>query len=86
MLVECKSYTWTETGNSPSAKIRALNEAMLHFAVAPQHFKKVLFLLKHMRKNVSLATHFVKNQGHLIGPDIEVWEFDIELKIAARIF
>lgn len=26
ILVECKSYTWTETGNSPSAKIRGMNE------------------------------------------------------------
>ena len=28
VLVECKSYTWTASGNSPSAKIRGLNEAM----------------------------------------------------------
>lgn len=32
ILVECKSYTWTETGNSPSAKIRGMNEVMLLFS------------------------------------------------------
>jgi hypothetical protein len=68
MLVECKSYTWTAGGNSPSsAKIRGLNEAMLLFSVAPPHYGKILFLLKHLRKDVSLATHYVKSQGHLIG-------------------
>jgi hypothetical protein len=33
ILVECKSYTWTAGGNSPSAKIRGLNDVI--FAVRP---------------------------------------------------
>jgi hypothetical protein len=88
ILVECKSYTWTSSGNSPSAKIRGMNEAMLLFSVAPPHFRKILFVLKHThpRSGVSLATHYVKNQGHLIGPNVEIWEFDLGLKQAARIF
>src|SRR5258708_39592121 len=53
ILVECKSYTWTTGGNSPSAKIRGLNEVMLHFSVAPSRYRKILFLLKHMRGNQS---------------------------------
>lgn len=46
ILVECKSYTWTSGGNSPSAKIRGLNEAMLLFSVAPEQYRKILFVLK----------------------------------------
>ena len=42
VLVECKSYTWTSGGNSPSAKIRGMNEAMLLFSVAPSHYRKIL--------------------------------------------
>ncbi len=80
ILVECKSYTWTSGGNSPSAKIRSLNEAMLHFLVAPEHYRKVLFVLKHMKGELSLATHYVRTQGHLIGPGVEVWEFDLDTK------
>ena len=48
ILVECKSYTWTETGNSPSAKIRGMNEVMLLFSVSPPHYRKILFVLKHL--------------------------------------
>ena len=68
ILVECKSYTWTSGGNSPSAKIRGMNEVMLLFSVAPEHYRQILFMLRHLRQNISLATHYIKNQGHLIGP------------------
>jgi hypothetical protein len=76
VLVECKSYTWTSGGNSPSAKIRGLNEAMLLFAVAPFGYRKILVALRHMRKGESLLSHYIKTQGHLIGPGVEIWEFD----------
>lgn len=54
ILVKCKSYTWTSGGNSPSAKIRGLNEVMLLFSVAPNHYRKILFVLKHLRKDLTL--------------------------------
>lgn len=76
ILMECKSYTWTSGGNSPSAKLRSLNEAMLMFSVAPRHFRKLLVMLKHMRGETSLAFHYARTQGHLVGPDVEIWEFD----------
>ena len=85
ILVECKSYTWTRGGNSPSAKIRGLNEVMLLFSVAPNHYRKILFVLKHLRREVSLASHYIKTQGHLIGPDIEIWESDLQNKTAERV-
>jgi hypothetical protein len=86
ILVECKSYTWTRGGNSPSAKIRGLNEVMLLFSVAPKHYRKILFVLKHLRKDVSLAAHYIKTQGHLIGPKIEIWEFDLDKKHGEQVF
>lgn len=85
ILVGCKSCTWTSGGNSPSAKIRGLNEAMLLFSVVPSRHRKILFLLKHVRKETSLASHYIKTQGHLIGPNIEIWEFDLVKKHGARI-
>jgi len=86
ILVECKSYTWTVGGNAPSAKIRGMNEVMLLFSVAPNNFRKIMFLLKHVRKDMSLAAYYVKTQGHLIGPNIEIWEFDVASKVGSRIF
>lgn len=85
VLVECKSYTWTSGGNSPSAKIRGMNEVMLLFSVAPASYRKILFVLRHLRREVSLATHYVKTQGHLIGPGIEVWEFDLDANAGTRV-
>jgi len=86
ILVECKSYMWTSGGNSPSAKIRGLNEVMLLFSLAPKRYRKILFVLKHMRKDVSLADHYIKTQGHLIGPGIEIWELDLEKEHAEQVF
>ena len=61
---------------------------MLHFSAAPPQYRKNLFLLKHLhqRSNVSLAAHYTKNQGHLIGPGVEVWEFDLNAKTGERVF
>lgn len=80
VIVECKSYGWTETGNSPSAKLRSLNEAMLYFLLAPAGYRKVLVMQKthHTDRRESLGTYYVRTQGHLIPPDVEVWELDIE--------
>ena len=86
ILVECKSYTWTSGGNSPSAKIRGLNEVMLLFSVAPSHYRKILFVLKHLRKDLTLAAHYIKTQGHLIGQGVEIWEFDLDRKRGERVF
>lgn len=88
ILVECKSYKWTESGKSPSAKIRGMNEAMLVFSVAPPKYRKILFLLKHahQRSGVTLAAHYIKNQGHLIGPGVEIWEFDLDVRHGERVF
>ncbi len=84
ILVECKSLTWTPSG-PPHAKIKSMNEVMLLFSVCPQHYRRILFMLKHMRKELSLGTHYIKSQGHLIGPNIEIWEFDLDAKRGERI-
>jgi hypothetical protein len=85
ILIECKSYKWTSSGNSPSAKIRGMNEVMLLFSVTPAHYRKILFVLRHFRKGISLAAYYITTQGHLVGPGIEIWDFDIEAKHAERL-
>ena len=34
VIIECKSHTWTESGNVPSAKITTWDQAMLYFFLA----------------------------------------------------
>lgn len=76
VVVECKSYTWTSGGNSPSAKLRSLNEAMLIFSVTPSKYRKMLVMLRHLRGETSLSAHYIKSQGHLVPVGVEIWEYD----------
>ncbi|MDZ7840864.1 MAG: hypothetical protein U5R46_08610 [Gammaproteobacteria bacterium] len=78
VLVECKSHRWTSGGNIPSAKITVWNEAMYYFYLAPQKFRKVLFVLRDYskRRGESLAEYYVRNYGHLIPDGVEIQEFE----------
>ena len=78
VLVECKAHTWTEGGNSPSAKLSVWNEAMYYFVAAPTHFRKILFVLKSIRGSETLAQYYVRRYEHLIPAGVEIWEFDEE--------
>ena len=57
ILVECKSHTWTEGGNVPSAKMTTWDQAMYFFYVAPTGYRKIFFVLK----NYSLEKKGVKS-------------------------
>ena len=46
IAIECKRYTWTETGNVPSAKMGFTNEAAFYLSFLPFSFCSLLFLQK----------------------------------------
>lgn len=85
ILVECKSHTWTQGGNMPSAKLTVWNEAMYYFHLAPKQYRKIIFVLKNLRGEVSLATYYIANYGHLIPDDVEIWEYCTEERKGQRI-
>lgn len=87
VVVECKSHTWTESGNVPSAKMRAWNEAMLYFLAMSRGWRKILFVLRdyNKRKNETLGHYYVRTNFHLIPRDVEVWEYDDKSGTAKRI-
>jgi hypothetical protein len=78
VVVECKSHTWTEGGNVPSAKMTAWNQAMYFFYAAPADYRKVFFVLRDFSKkrNETLADYFIRTNPHLIPTDVEIWEYD----------
>lgn len=84
VLVECKSHNWTATGNMPSAKVTVWNEAMYYFHLAPQHFRKILFVLeaRHARQPESLAEYYVRTAGHLIPTGVSVIEYNSDSRTA----
>lgn len=89
LVVECKYYDWTEGGNNPSAKISTLNEAMMYFHSAPQHYKKMIFVAatnrKGSRNSETFAEYYVRLHSHFIPDDTEVWELESENLKARRI-
>ncbi|QQD71936.1 hypothetical protein [Acidithiobacillus ferrivorans] len=87
LLVECKSHTWTETGNMPSAKITVWNEAMYYFLLAPTRYRKVLFVLEamHPRRSETLAEFYARANGHLIPSDVSIIEFNPDTATARTI-
>ncbi len=84
-IVECKSHTWTQGGKMPSAKMTVWNEAMYYFYLSPASYRKIMFVLKHDRANVSLAAYYLKTHGHLVPNGVEFWEFDMDVKIGCRL-
>ena len=90
LLVECKAYSWTETGNNPSGKLATANEAMLYFVAAPTSFKKMLFMPKTekvgKRRPATLVEYYVRGYRHLIPDGVEIYELDESDLSATRVW
>ncbi|MFA5778782.1 MAG: hypothetical protein WC947_01435 [Elusimicrobiota bacterium] len=78
IIIECKNYSWTKTGNIPSAKTAFLNEAALYLSYTPSTAKKIIILRKdtHRKRKESLAEYYVRTYYHLLDKVI-VMELDI---------
>jgi hypothetical protein len=75
IVMECKCYSWTESGNVPSAKMSTLDEAILYMNNIPYTAEKIIVLKRalHPDRDITLAEYFVEKKGHLMR-DISVWE------------
>jgi hypothetical protein len=87
IIVECKSHTWTESQNMPSAKMMAWTEAMYYFYAAPKDYRKIFFALRDFstKHNETLAKYYLRTYEHLIPGDVEFWEYDAVKQTAERI-
>jgi hypothetical protein len=87
VLVECKSSTWTESDNVPSAKMTDWNQAMYFFLAAPSGYRKIFFVLRHYsaRRKETLAEYYLRTNHHLIPEDVEFWEYCNLKRTAKRI-
>ena len=91
VIVECKSHRWTASGNVPSAKMTVWNEAMYYFAVAPENYRKILFVLRDYsaKKKETLAKYYIRTYDHLVPDGVEIWEYDEatgEIEIWKKVF
>lgn len=77
IVIECKCYTWTESGNIPSAKMGFANEAAFYLSFLPKETDKSIVMLKatHPKRSETLAEYYFRTNRHLLG-NIKVCEFD----------
>jgi hypothetical protein len=78
-VAECKCYTWTETGNTPSAKMGFVNEAVFYMNYLPDETVKIIIMKKatHDKKNETLAEYYCRTYKHLL-KGIKVLEIDAD--------
>lgn len=81
IVVECKCYTWTETGNVPSAKMGFTNEAAFYLSFLPDDTERIIVMLhaEHAKRNETLAEYYFRTNRHLLGKT-KIYEFDLHTK------
>lgn len=77
IVAECKAYSWTETGNVPSAKLMGLNQVLFYMSFLPADVTKVLCIRKaiHPKKEETLAEYYARMYGHLFR-NVRIFEAD----------
>ncbi|MFJ7370947.1 hypothetical protein ACIQVU_16090 [Lysinibacillus sp. NPDC098008] len=82
IIIECKSHRWTSGDNVPSAKLTVWNEAMYYYHLAPPEYRKIFFVLRDYsnKRNETLGEYYIRTYGHLIPNDVEIMEYDEDLK------
>lgn len=78
IVVECKNFSWTETGKVPSAKTAFLNQAVLFLSFLPSNTKKIIVLRKdnYSKRAESLAEYYVRTNFFLLN-NIAVMELNV---------
>ena len=79
IAIECKCYTWTKSGNVPSAKMGFTNEAVFYLSFLDDRYENyvVLSYSYNEKRKESLAEYYYRTNHHLIG-NIHVMEYDPE--------
>lgn len=78
IVAECKNYSWTETGNVPSAKMGFVNEAVFYLQHLPGEVELHVILRKDVseRRKETLAEYYYRTNRHLLGK-VGVSELDM---------
>lgn len=77
IAIECKCYTWTETGNVPSAKMGFCNEAAFYLSFLPETYEKYIVMAYswHDKRKMTLAEYYYETNRHLLR-NIKVAEYN----------
>src|SRR5213083_1323288 len=83
---ECKNYSWTRTGNIPSAKMAFLNEALLYLSHLPAQTTRFIAMRRdsHAKRTESLADYYSRTYRHFLS-EIQLLEIDLESRKVRRV-
>lgn len=76
ILIECKNFIFTETGNLPSAKISDFLKEIYKLHLAPVHYKKIMCIAyEHSeRRGLTLKEYIVDKYYDFLPDTIEIVE------------
>lgn len=78
IVAECKCYTWTETGNIPSAKMGFANEAAFYLSFIKDATTYIIFKKNtHPKRSETLAEYYYRTNKHLLG-DTKILEYNVD--------
>ena len=77
IVAECKCYTWTTTGNIPSAKMGFVNQEVFYLSFLPDSTTKIIVMKKstHPKRTETLMDYYHRTYQHLIK---QVWLFEVD--------
>jgi hypothetical protein len=83
---ECKNYSWTETGNVPSAKMTCLNEAVFYLQHVSHDTHRFVVLRRDtcVKRTESLGEYYFRMNQHLLN-GVLVLELDVEAQSLCEI-
>jgi len=78
IVCECKCYTWTESGNVPSAKMGFVNEAVFYLSFLQADVERLVVMMKatHSKRKETLAEYYFRTNHHLLN-GVKVMEYDM---------
>lgn len=76
---ECKSYSWTESGNVPSAKMGFVNEAVFFLSFLSPSMVRFIVMRKdlHPKRRETVADFYYRTYRHLLN-GVLIIEVDVE--------
>lgn len=86
IVAECKCFTWTNTGNVPSAKMGFVNQAVFYLSFLPDGIKRVIVMKKatHRKRTETLAEYYCRTYIHLL-QGVSLLELDAENEVIITI-
>ena len=83
---ECKNYSWTASGNVPSAKMGFCNEAAFYLSFLTGDVTRFITMRKdvHPKRQETLADYYYRTNKHLLG-DVLLIEIDVTNEVIRTI-